>query len=92
MRSTCLQQYSTSSEQTNTDHYTDYSTISQEQNREGGAEEGETHLVVKQGMEELAVNQRMEGLAVDELLQGMEVARRLAVDLGMEELKQQRWK
>jgi hypothetical protein len=43
-------------------------------------------------MEELTVNQGMEDLAVDELLQGMEVARRLTVDLGMEDLKQREWK
>jgi hypothetical protein len=42
-------------------------------------------------MEELTVNQRMKDLAVDELLQGMEVACRLTVDLGMEDLKQGRW-
>jgi hypothetical protein len=43
-------------------------------------------------MEELTVNQGMEDLAVDELLRGMEVARRLTVDLGMEDLKQREWK
>jgi hypothetical protein len=45
----CLQQYSTILEQTDTYHYTDYGTRSQEQNREGGAKEGEAQLAIKQG-------------------------------------------